>query len=33
MQMCPNKYEQVFQQLNQYHVFVVSMDKNTVKKP
>ena len=32
MQMCPKKYEEVFQQLNQYDVFVVSTDKNTVKK-
>ena len=32
MQMCPKKYEEVFQQLNQYAVFVVSTDKNTVEK-
>ena len=32
MQMCPKKYKEVFQQLNQYDVFVVSTDKNTVKK-
>ena len=32
MQMCPKKYEEVFQQLNQYDVFVVSTDKNTVEK-
>lgn len=32
MQMCSKKYEEVFQQLNQYDVFVVSTDKNTVKK-
>ena len=32
MQMCPKKYEEVFQQLNQYAVFVVSTDKNTVGK-
>ena len=30
--MCPKKYEEVFQQLNQYAVFVVSTDKNTVEK-
>ena len=30
--MCPKKYKEVFQQLNQYDVFVVSTDKNTVKK-
>ena len=32
MQMCPKKYKEVFQQLNQYDVFVVSTDKTTVKK-
>ena len=32
MQMCPKKYKEVFQQLNQYDVFVVSTDKNSVKK-
>ena len=32
MQMCPKKYEEVFQQLNKYAVFVVSTDKNTVGK-
>ena len=32
MQMCPKKYEEVFQQLNQYAVFVVSTGKNTVEK-
>ena len=32
MQMCPKKYKEVFQQLNQYDVFVVSTDKNTFKK-
>ena len=30
--MCPKKYKEVFQQLNQYDVFVGSTDKNTVKK-
>ena len=30
--MCPKKYEEVFQQLNQYAVFVVSTGKNTVEK-
>ena len=32
MQMCPKKNKEVFQQLNQYDVFVVSTDKNTFKK-
>ena len=32
MQICPKKYENVFQQLYQYDVFAVSTDKkNTVK--
>ena len=30
--MCPKKYGEVFQQLNQYAGFVVSTDKNTVGK-
>ena len=30
--MCPKKYEEAFQQLDQYAGFVVSTDKNTVGK-
>ena len=30
--MCPKKYEEVFQQLNQYDVSAVSTDKNTGEK-
>ena len=34
MKMCPKKYEEVFQQLNQYDVFAVSTEKlNTLNKP